>query len=154
MTNERAYEHECTVENAAKFLDWLRNRGGVAIWESINLANAGASWSTPVLTKGGDPTTQPTWQCGNAPAKVVVDPNQIRVYAGKEVHRFKVGIRPGSQGMSMKVTDGGTRNIHRALEKYGEGSSWYEFDYETQEAVIFLSEKPMPLDEYAKENNL
>jgi len=153
MSDERVYEHECTTENAPKFLNWLRNRGGVAVWESVNLSNAGASWSTPALTEEGNPTSKPTWQCGNNPVKIVTDPNQIRVYAGEEAHRFRVGVRRGGQGLTMKVTDGGTRNIHRALEKYGRGS-WYEFDYETQEAVIFIPKKPMPLDEYAKENKL
>jgi len=44
------FQHECSEENAPKFWEWLRTRGGIAVWKSINLGNAGASWSTPATT--------------------------------------------------------------------------------------------------------
>jgi hypothetical protein len=53
-----------------------------------------------------------------------------------EVKRFHVAVRIGGQGFCLKVTDGGTRRIWRELAKAGTGS-FYEFDYNTQEAVIY-----------------
>jgi len=53
-----------------------------------------------------------------------------------EVKRFRVGVRMDSQGLCLKVTDGGSRRILRELLKVGDGS-FYEFDYFTQEAVIY-----------------
>jgi hypothetical protein len=52
----------------------------------------------------------------------------------------------------MKVTDGGTRRIRAALAKYGE-DSWYEFDYSTQESVIFLPGETMTLKDYLEQEN-
>lgn len=54
-----------------------------------------------------------------------------------EVKRFHVAVRWGAQGFSLKLTDGATRNVRRALAKAGEGST-YTFDYDTQECVIYM----------------
>lgn len=56
-----------------------------------------------------------------------------------EVKRFHIGLRKGTQGFLIKVTDGGTRRIWRELAKAGPGSI-YTFDYSTQEAVILKPE--------------
>jgi hypothetical protein len=58
----------------------------------------------------------------------------------KEVKRFRVGIRMGSQGLRVKVTDGGSRRIRREVAKAGAGAT-YTFDYMTQEAVILVPEE-------------
>jgi hypothetical protein len=64
-----------------------------------------------------------------------------------EVKRFRVGVRAGSQGLSLKVTDGGTRRIRSAVKRAGEGA-YYKFDYSTQEAVIFKPGTQIPLLEF------
>jgi hypothetical protein len=139
-------------ENAAKMSDWLRTRGGIAIWSSINLSNIGATWSTPALTDGKS-TPKPTWQAGNEPDRIITDPGECVVVEPREVNRFYVAIRPGAQGFVFKVTDGGTRRIRGALAKANRdarcapdaGVAWYEFDYSTQEAVIFVEGETRPL---------
>ncbi len=50
----------------------------------------------------------------------------------------------------MKVTDGGTRRIDAALDKYED--STYVFDYETQEAVIQIPGKVVTLKEYMEDS--
>jgi len=147
------FEHECAAENAGKFLDWITNRGGVAVWESINLSNPGASWSTPALTPEGKPYSKPTWQAGNEPVKIVTDPDKIKVFTAKEVQRFHVGVRMGGQGLTLKVTDGGNRRIQKALVKHGE-ESFCQFDYEVQDAVIFVPEGEISLTEFVKQDGL
>ena len=81
-----AYEHECSLENARLFADWIANRGGVAVWRSVNLSNPGASWSTPALTVEGEPTPKPTWQAANTPEKIVTRSREDWCYhlAGSE----------------------------------------------------------------------
>jgi hypothetical protein len=140
-------KHECAPENAAKMLDWIHTRGGVAIWESINPSNPGASWSTPATFADGSVATKPDWQCNNQPARIITDASDIEVVERREVKRFRVGVRIGAQGMTAKVTDGGTRKIHAAVEKAGEGAS-YGFDYLTQEAIITVPGARVPLAEY------
>jgi hypothetical protein len=136
--------HIVRAEDAAKIAQWLDSRGGIAIWQSINLSNPGASWTTPAKTEDGQPYPKPTWEASNAPERIITSPADVIVSVDKEVKRFRVGVRMGSQGMSLKVTDGGTRRIRRAVIKAGDGA-YHVFDYETQEAVIMAPATTTPL---------
>lgn len=147
------FEHECSEENARLFMMWIRGRGGVAIWESVNLSNPGASWSTPALSKEGKPTTKPTWEAANEPAKIVTDPAKIKVAVPKEVQRFRVAARASARGFSTKLTAGDKRRIQKALTKHGEGA-FFRFSYGTLDAVIYVPDAEVPLDVYAKEHGL
>ena len=53
----------------------------------------------------------------------------------KEVQRFHIGIE--QHGMSLKLTGGATRKVRAACDKLGPDSA-YEFDYDTQEAIITM----------------
>lgn len=142
--------HRVTAANAAKIYKWLTTRGGVAVWDSINLSNPGASWTTPALTEDGQPMTKPTWQAANAPARIITDPAEIVVDVPKLVKQFHVGVRMGSQGLSLKLTDGATRRVRREVAKAGD-NAWYEFDYGLQDALIFVPDRTVPIAEFIKE---
>lgn len=146
-------KHQVSPENAAMILDWIRTRGGIAIWESANLSNPGASWTCPVNDESGNPKSKPTWEAGKI-ERVITNPDEVEVVAPKVVKQFHVGVRMGSQGMMLKVTDAGSRRIERevdkAREKYGE--AWYEFDYSVQDAVILVPDKKIPLLEFVQEH--
>lgn len=139
--------HIVNVENAAKIAEWLRTRGGIAVWRSINLSNPGASWTSPVLDAGGQLAGKPTWQAANTPERIIADPAEVIVATDKEVKRFRVGVRQSSNGMSFKVTDGGTNRIRREVAKAGE-NAYHAFDYSTQEAVILVPAEMVPLTEW------
>jgi hypothetical protein len=74
-------KHECAPENAEKMLGWIKNRGGVAIWPSINFSNFGASWSTPALTTDGKPYPKPTWQAANEPSRAARSSASVSAFA-------------------------------------------------------------------------
>lgn len=112
-------KHEVDIENAAKFADWIRNRGGVAVWKSHDLGDPGASSSTPALTDG-KPTTSPHWKYTGNPAFVVTDPSEITVYESKVVAHIPVKLKQ-SQGR-LVLTDASQRKVGRALEQAGEES--------------------------------
>jgi hypothetical protein len=139
-------KHPCAPENAARFLKWVRERGGVAVWLSVNLSNPGASWSTPALYEDGTPGGPPSWESARTPCRVITDPEDVEVITAKEVKRFHVAVRRGS-GLSFKLTDGSSRKLRDALAKAGEGS-WYQFDYGAQEAVIFVPGEKISLLEW------
>ena len=137
----------CSPENAVRFMDWISNRGGIAVWNSVDLSNPSTQWFTPAFNVGtGDATLKPTWQAEGTPSRVVTNIADVVVIVAKEVKRFYVAIRP-SNGFAMKVTDGGSRRISRTIDKLGD-RAWYEFDYSTQEAVFYLPDKEIPLDRY------
>ena len=140
---------EVTTEHAAQYRRWIAGRGGLLVWRSINLSNPGASWTTPYLTEAGVPYTKPTWQAANEPERHITTEEDVVVQVPKEVKRFHIGVQSGD-GLSFKVTDGGSRRIRRELAKAGTGS-WYEFDYEMQEAVISIADQTIPLTEWKEE---
>lgn len=116
-----------------KILDWISTGRKVTIWKSINLSNMG---SGPIFTPGD--ANKPSWDV--IPIETVDDPSRFRFAVGmQEIKRFHVGVRRGSQGLSLKVTEGGTRRIYRELDKVGPDAR-YCFDYSTQRAIIL---KPM-----------
>ncbi len=143
-------KHTVLPENVRLFRDWLTKRGGIAVWQSVNLSNPAASWSTPALTEDGKPYPKPTWQADNTPARIITEANNVVVVTAREVKRFRVAVRLGRQGTMLKCSDAATRRIRTAVDRAGEGA-WYEFDYTTQEAVILVSERETPLNEYREE---
>lgn len=128
--------------NALLFLRWLAERGGVAVWRSVDLSDLGKSWSTP-----GDAEQRPSWQAAGAPERVVTDPAEIDVVIDREVKRFHMAMRVGSSGIKVKCTDASSSRIRREVEKAGDGA-YHVFDYETQEAVIMALASRMPLSEW------
>ena len=143
-------KHICAPENAQKFMAWLQTRGGLAIWRSVNLSNPGASWTSPVNAPDGTPVKKPCWEAEETPSRIITDPAEVEVVVEKEVKRFHVAVRRGANGFMLKCTDASSKKIRRAEEKAGP-LAWHRFDYETQEAVIFVPDRTVPLLEYYRE---
>ena len=141
-------KHRVIEPNAPRFVDWMRNRGGIAVWGCLDLSDPSKTWSTPANQIDGKPTTKPHWSATNNPIRIITDWDEIVVDTPKEVKRFHVAIRRGSQGLSFKLTDGSSAKLRNACEKAGDGS-WYEFDYQSQEAVILVPGASMTLKEWA-----
>jgi hypothetical protein len=129
-------EPHVVADNAGKILGWMRDRGGICIWPSVNLSNPNGSWTTPRLDEAGVAVQKPTWQASNTP-RVITDLGEVLVVRDVEVRRFRVGIRRAQ--FSFKVTDGGSRKIRSAVAKAGLGA-YHTFCYENQQAVIMKPE--------------
>jgi hypothetical protein len=147
---------ECAPENAPRFWNWIHKRGGLAKWKSVDLSDIDKSWTTPALDKEGNPYSKPHWKVGNAPSDTCTNPDEVMVVTDKEVKRFRVFLRAGSQGFSVKVTAAGSRRIRNTIDKLNEERddkmASYHFDYETQEAVFTVPDKMITLTEWAKQN--
>jgi len=142
------YQVECCEEHALKFWTWIHHRGGVAQWRSADLGDPGKTWSTPYLDKEGKPTPKQTWKMKDKPEKIVTDPAQVRVYAPLEMDRFHVAVKRGS-GLQLVLTDASARRLKSRQKKLGD-DSFYEFDYSTQEAVLFVNDWETTLLDYAE----
>lgn len=149
---DELFPHPVHPDAANLIWSWFQSRQGISIWASVNLSNPGRTWTTPRFTAQGDPAPKPSWEADSLPLVSTDDPNDCVVDVPKEVKRFHVAVRRGSQGLSLKLTDGSTRKVERALEKAGE-NSWYAFDYMTQECVIYVPASTMPLPQWIKENS-
>lgn len=124
------------------FMDWIRNRGGVAVWNSQDLSHLGKSWSTPANAKNGTPTRRPHWAAGERPEEIVADPGQVQVCHDQEVKRFRIEIIGGSE-FSLKLTSTSSRQVRAAVNKAGVGA------YHVFEAVIMAPSKTETLAEWS-----
>jgi hypothetical protein len=145
--------HRVDASNARLIWEWLTTRGGLAIWQSVDLSDPGKSSTAPLKDADGHVKGKPHWKYDDHPNRIIHDPAEVIVETYKEVKRFYVAVRRGSSGMSLKLTDGASRKVRAAVEKAGEGAT-YEFDYSTQEAVIVVPDSEVPLVEWAEKNGL
>jgi hypothetical protein len=151
MTEKQKFIIECRIEHVARFREWLKTRGGIAHWKSIDFGSLGQTWQTPALTPDGQPTPKPTWRAENHPT-IVTDENQIGVYTENLYKEFKVAARMGSQGFSLKLTDGSQRTLDKVLAKCRceHGSAHYKRGSENFDGPamqVFYTESIVPLSE-------
>jgi hypothetical protein len=143
-------KHQVQPENAQCIWEWLTTRGGLAIWNCLDLSRAGQTWTAPINDENGKPKAKPHWAAGQI-IRVITDPEEVEIVVPREAQRFHVATRMGSQGLSIKVTDGGTRRIKAAVAKAKEqyGDAWYEFDYgDYKNAVILVPDRRIPISQY------
>lgn len=76
----------------------------------------------------------------------------VLVDTPREVKRFHVAIRRSTNGLKFKLTDGSSSRLRREVDKAGD-TSWHEFDYETQEAVILVPDKQVPLKDWKEKKS-
>lgn len=144
--------------DASKALDWLNNRGGIAVWTNCNMSSQslGGESYTPALTADGKPTLSPGWQFGNKPSRIVTDPTEVCVveYA---VHS-RVKTIPSKYGPPCDPIKRGRNKVDAALEQAGEGSYW-QFDWNSRnygsawtDAVIYKRVGFSPLTTPVTEN--
>lgn len=112
-------------EHAGKYRDWLRTRGGLALWKSVNLSNPGAEWVTPA------DALKPTWEAAQNPT-IVTDPAQVGIYTEVLFKRVRVALRMSGNGLSTKLTDHSQRKLDKALDACREkhGSAHYRISTE------------------------
>ena len=137
-------------QNAKTIAAWIETRQGIKVWRSIDLSDPGKEILTPKLSESGEETGKPHWSMGNDPAEIITDISSVNVSVDREVKRFHVAVRLGAQGMKLKCTDASSARIRRECAKW-EGSR-YEFDYDTQECVIFAPLEIVSLADYLKRN--
>ncbi len=125
---------------------WLVGRGGIAVWKSIWLSDPGLLVLTPALTDG-KPTPKPSWQLGDE-AEVITDGSGVGVVIPKEVRRFRIHVRMGSNGLLIKLTDHSSELVRKMLAKYGE-DAWHEFGGDDGfDCIIFVPGSLCPLSEF------
>lgn len=148
--------YSCDESNATKIHEWILNRGGIFIWRSVNLSNSGGSWTSPARDADGNEVAKPNWQCDSKPERHITKIEDVSVITAKEVKRFHVATRGSGNGLSIKVTDGGTRKIRAEVSKAERGGrkAWYEFEYfEYGNCVIMVEDSCVPMTEWLKRQN-
>lgn len=156
-------KHKIKACNAATVRQWFDQRGGILVWGCVDLADPTRQWTTPRLDASGNPVGKPHWAATGEPILTISDPSEVNVIVPREVKRFRVSIRPCRGGMAFKCTDASSDRIRRTIGRIvaeaekRTGSSpevWHEFDYDTQEAVIFVADRrEVPLPQYSEDEH-
>ena len=150
MNNEEPYI--CLEEDAARIGGWIRERGGIAIWDSLDLSTPGRAWTTPLNQADGTPSPRPHSSAAAEPSRVIRSMDEVMVSRDVERKRFHVAVRRGSQGLPLKCPDASLRRIREEVAKAGEGA-WYRFNYATQECIIMRPTVQIPLRRWWNANS-
>lgn len=145
---------QVSPEDAPMVLSWLQSRGGVLKWFSVDMSDPGWSVITPARDAEGVEVQKPHWKAGPSP-RLITDPNEVEVQDWQEYKRFHVAVRVGDSGVRLKLTDGASRRLERALAKAKEHcqDARYAFDYSSQEAVVYVPKgRAVPLAQWAEQN--
>ena len=112
------FKIEISKADAPRIADWLANRGGVAIWQSLDLSNASARTFTPA------DAPRPSWRYADKPVEIVTQAGDIGVYQEKLYKAFPVSLRRSSNGLTLKLTDNSQRKLNKHMndcrEKHGD----------------------------------
>jgi len=138
------FKIEVTRKDAPKLLDWLTSRGGIAIWESLDLARAGQRSFTPA------DNPSPGWQFGSKPAEIVTDRTDVGVYDETLYKAFPVSCRLGSNGLTLKLTDPSQRKLDKVMQECADkhGNSHYRKGVLEDKAYsmgVYYSTESVPL---------
>lgn len=121
-----------------KFQEWIDTRGGIQIWDNVDLSNLDAGQMfTPALTSEGTEYPSPRWS--HRRGEIVKDLSRFAFVQLKEVKRIKIAVRRGAQGVYLKLTDASSRKLDQVCEQVKEQfkeEPVYHFEYD--EAVISI----------------
>jgi hypothetical protein len=136
------HKHHIRPEHAAKIRRWLTQYGGVAHWQE-----PGGSWSTPLLSENGGPHSKPNPECGDQPSSLTTDIADLLVDLPMEVGCMRLFLRPDANGLTRLDYQSWyalESALARACQLY-QRESWCEYDYDRQEAVLYVAERELPL---------
>lgn len=125
------------VQHEAKIVDWLKHRGGIAVWVNHDLGSdaIGTEVQTPALHESGQPMGSPHWRYTDKPDRIITDPALVfmRSWEVKEVMR----CRPGNGPHGMRKDD--YKKLQRRLELHGPEAQ-YEFTDELDLNIVVPKE--------------
>jgi len=65
---------DITTDDAATLLRWFKERGGIAIWASLD---GEMSWIAPYKTASRRPAARPNGQSERKPERIITDPAEV-----------------------------------------------------------------------------
>lgn len=133
-----------------RILNWLQERGGIAVWESKSLSYPGRCYTPANILGSQEPTPSPHWKYGNTPARVITDRTEITVYDEHLFKMFPVSLRRGGNGWVTKLTDSSMRKLNKVMAECEEihgNAHWIRGVMENKPASmgVFWSSETEPL---------
>jgi len=122
---------------------WIKERGGVAVWRSANPENPTMSWTGPLLDKDGNEASKPNSQAMGTPYLIIKELSDVMVIVPKEVARIKV---------SERLSDEDTHKLNKVInqtEKKYRKKAYYKIM--GQEVNVYINNRLISLEHYIKE---
>lgn len=137
--------------DASRIWKWLNERGGLLIWNCLDLRRPGMTWTTPAQTEE-QPTPKPDWAAGEV-IRHITNPSEVLVLNPKVVKSFHVAVRQSGGGL--KLTEAASRRVElerkKATAKQGT-EAWVEFDhFDFNNALILVSDGSTQLSEFIQQ---
>src|SRR4051794_21668320 len=99
--------------NADQVWQWFQERGGIAVWKSVDFSTAGQTWTTPLKDADGNPMKKQNWRMGAAPSLVIPAPRGVGGDVPREIRGSRVAVKRGGRGLMLKCSDAVSRRIRR-----------------------------------------
>jgi hypothetical protein len=150
MPSTTLEKYRVAAENAGKISLWLKERGGIQIWKSRDLADPGASKTTPYLDPAGNVAKSPGWKFGDKPDRHITDEADVEVAFPKLVESFRVKFV--QKGMRITVNAAGSRKIKLRLGHWSETTgkeAFYTFD-SSDVVNVYVDDVVIPLQQWAQ----
>lgn len=135
--------------NAPQVAQWLATRGGTCVWNCVDPSEPTKRWLAPRLGEDGQPKGKPHRDAGTV-IRTMTRPEEFVVVEAKEYRRFHVDLRPAAQDGKIKLTDTSGAHLLEEMEAATEldDRAYYDFDHETQEAVIYVPATSVPMADW------
>lgn len=155
MTNTTVEKYRVSEADADKILTWLRERGGILIWTSVDLSRPGESSTTPFRDPAGIPVGKPHWRFGDHP-RHITDISEVEVAEAEKVESLAVRIKRGGE-LRLTLTSHSSAKLQERLAHWSQErntAAWYHFEgflvngWDT--AHIYVDSKIVPMQEWAE----
>lgn len=113
---------------AIQIAPWFQTNGGIKVWSSLDLSQPERQWLTSLDGEKPHYAADPT-------PEEITDPKDVGVVVLEEVDRFPVELRVSGNGLGIKLQDESNDRLNERVRAGGKHCT-YQFDYDTQEAVI------------------
>lgn len=121
-----------------KFESWIKDRGGVAVWQDQSLSRMGGNTFTPAKNESGVEYQAPKW--GYTKLDIVNDIDGFEFAKDFIVFKeFKIATRISGNGLMVKLTDASSAKVDKWLTKAREKydiEPVYHFDYENRTCIV------------------
>jgi hypothetical protein len=131
--------------DAHRMLGWVRERGGLVVWESADLATAGDTVTAPWKDKAGSIKPAPHWSYTTFFAHTT-DPGVPVVEDVEEAGRWSVAFKRECRGMLLRADSQRKVNLYMQRHKADPTNPPIYYTFEDREVVFHVIKATYPLD--------
>jgi hypothetical protein len=107
------FKAECTAADVPSVRDWIHNRGGLVVWQSLDLSQRPMYALGPRFDADGSELGPPSWRYGQP--ELITDEAEVGVRT--DVLFATVPVKLRRHGMGLVLSDASLRKLDRVCER-------------------------------------